>query len=191
MGAFVLQELIRNRQKAFTQGDLMACRKLRNQVNGERKKLRAKYYDAKVKQLGSCAPATWWKEIKRLSGISEHVSRRDDNVSMLSNIERNPHSNSPGEAELANEINLAFLRPMMDFTPLLPNYCKTNTDGRSEAFCVSEFSVFKKLIALNPNKAEGLDGIPKWILKENADLLATAVTDIINTSNKESRLSSS
>ena len=38
---------------------------------------------------------------------------------------------------------------------------------------------------------EGPDGIPKWILKENADLLATAVTDIINTSYKESRLPSS
>ena len=53
------------------------------------------------------------------------------------------------------------------------------------------FSVFKKLIALNPNKAEGPDGIPNWILKENADLLATAVTDIIYTSYKKSRLPSS
>ena len=185
------KKLIRNRQKAFTQGDLKAFCKLRNQVSSERKKLRAKYYGAKVKQLGSCAPATWWKEIKRLSDISKHVSMRDDTVSMLNNIERNSDANSPGEAELANEINQAFLRTMTDFTPLLPNYWQTNTDGRSEAFCVLEFSVFKKLIALNPNKAEGPDGTPNWILKENADLLATAVTDIINTSYKESRLPSS
>ena len=68
----------------------MTFRKLRNQVNRERKKLRAKYHDAKVKQLGSCAPASLRKEIKRLSGISEHVIRSDvDTVSMLSNIERN------------------------------------------------------------------------------------------------------
>ena len=58
-------------------------------------------------------------------------------------------------------------------------------------FCVSEFSVFKKPIALNPNRTEGPDGIPNRIPKENADLLATAVTDIINTSYKESRLPSS
>ena len=70
----------------------------------------------------------------------------------------------------------------------MPQNWQINTDGRSEAFCVSEFSIFKKLIALNPNKAEGPDGIPNRILKENADLLATAVTDIINTSYKESRL---
>ena len=87
----------------------MAFRELRNQINRERTSLRAKYYDATVKQLESCAPATWWKEIKRLSGISEHVSRCDDAVSILSNIERNSYSNAPGEAELANEINKAFL----------------------------------------------------------------------------------
>ena len=84
---------------------------------------------------------------------------------MLSNIGRNSVPNSPSEAELANEINQAFLGSMTDFTPLLPNYWQTNTDGRSEAFCVSEFSVFKKLIALNPNKAEGPGGIPNWILR--------------------------
>ena len=116
------------------------------------------------------------------------VSRRDDSVSMMSNIERSSDLSSPSAAELANEINQAFLRPMTDFTPLLPQNWQINTDGRSEAFCVSEFSIFKKLIALNPNKAEGPDGIPNWILKENDDLLATAVTGIINTSYKESRL---
>ena len=105
---------------------LMVFRKLRNQVNRERKKLRAKYYDAKDKQLGSCAPATWWKETKRLSGVSEHVNRRDDTVSMLSDIECDCDSNSPGEAELANEIYQAFLRPMTDFTPLLPNHSVAN-----------------------------------------------------------------
>ena len=118
------KKLIRNRQKAFTQGDFMAFRKLRNQVNRDKKKVHAKNYDAKVEQLGSCAPPTWWKEIKRLSGITEHVSRRHDTVSMLSNIECNSDPNSPSEAELANEIIQAFLRPMKDFTPLLPNYCK-------------------------------------------------------------------
>ena len=89
------KKLIRNRQKALYSGRSYGISKLRNQVNRERKNLRAKYYDAKVKQLRSCAPATWWKEIKRLSGISEHVSRRDNTVSMLSNIERNSDPNSP------------------------------------------------------------------------------------------------
>ncbi|CAH3161434.1 unnamed protein product, partial [Porites lobata] len=31
-----------------------------------------------------------------------------------------------------------------------------------------------KLSVLNPSKAHGPDGIPAWLLKENADLLAEA-----------------
>ena len=61
------------------------------------------------------------------------------------NTERNSDPNSPSEAELANKINQAFLRPMTDFTPLLPNYWQTNTDGRSEALCVSEFPRFQEI----------------------------------------------
>ncbi|EDO28681.1 predicted protein, partial [Nematostella vectensis] len=41
---------------------------------------------------------------------------------------------------------------------------------------------------LNPSKACGPDGMPGWILKENADLLAEPVTDILNCSFKEARL---
>ena len=186
-----LKKLIHSRQKAFTQGDLITFRSLRNQVNRERKRLRAKYYNVKVKQLRSCAPAIWWKEIKRLCGMSEQVSRREDTVAMLSNIEHNSDSSSPSLDELVNEINQAFLRPMSDFNPLLPSNRQADADGRSEGFCVSEFSVFKKLSALNQSKAGGPDGIPNWILKENADILATTVADIINTSYNEGRLPSS
>ena len=123
--------------------------------------------------------------------MSEQVSRREDTVAMLSNIEHNSDSSSPNLDELANEINQAFLRPMSDFNPLLPSNRQADADGRSEGFCVSEFSVFKKLSALNQSKAGGPDGIPNWILKENADILATTVADIINTSYNEGRLPSS
>ena len=53
----------------------------------------------------------------------------------------------------------------------------------SEAsFTVTRDSVFQKLFKLNPKKAHGPDGIPSWLLKENVDLLAGQVTDIINCS---------
>ena len=83
----------------------------------------------KVKQLGSCAATTWWKEIKRLSGISEHVTRRDDTMSMLSNIERSSDLSPSSVTEMANEINQAFLQPMTEFIPLLSNNRQTNTQG--------------------------------------------------------------
>ena len=56
---------------------------------------------------------------------------------------------------------------------------------------MSEFSVIKKLSALNTNKESGSDGIPSWVLKENADLLAAPVTGILNSSFLERRLPSS
>ena len=43
-----------------------------------------------------------------------------------------------------------------------------------------------KLSALNPSKAHGSDGIPAWLLKENADLLAGPVSAILNSSFHES-----
>ena len=48
--------------------------------------------------------------------------------------------------------------------------------------------VRKKLSALNLAKASGLDMIPCWLLKENADLLAPVVTDVINCSFAKVRL---
>ena len=45
-----------------------------------------------------------------------------------------------------------------------------------------------KLSAFNPSKAHGPDGIPAWLLKENADLLAGPVSAILNYSFHESRL---
>ena len=53
---------------------------------------------------------------------------------------------------------------------------------------VTEFRVLKKLTRFNPAKASGPDGIPAWLLKENADLLAQVLTDILNCSYSEARL---
>ena len=45
--------------------------------------------------------------------------------------------------------------------------------------------IHKKLCSLNPTKAEGPDGVPAWLLKENADCLAEPITDILNCSFRE------
>ena len=41
---------------------------------------------------------------------------------------------------------------------------------------------------LNRSKAHGPDGIPWWVLKETADLLAVPIADILNLSYREGRL---
>jgi hypothetical protein len=49
-------------------------------------------------------------------------------------------------------------------------------------------AIFMKLSKVNPAKANGPDGIPSWVLNENADLLADPVKEILNLSYRDSYL---
>ena len=53
---------------------------------------------------------------------------------------------------------------------------------------VSELRIMKLQATLNPSKAYGSAEIPNWLLKDYAELLAFAVSKIINSSFKEQRL---
>ena len=78
---------------------------------------------------------------------------------------------------------------MRSFTPLPADYVITPTSSATQqpALVVSNESVFKKLMKLNRSKARGPDGILGWVLKENADLLAVPIADILNASDREGR----
>ena len=52
-------------------------------------------------------------------------------------------------------------------------------------------SVSKKLAKLIKTKATGPDGIPAWLLKENSDILAALVSDILNCFYQEAGVSQS
>ena len=79
---------------------------------------------------------------------------------------------------------------MLSFTPLPADYVilPTNSATQQPALVVSNESVYKKLMKLNRSKAHGPDGIPGWVLKENADLLAVPIADILNSSYREGLL---
>ena len=66
-----------------------------------------------------------------------------------------------------------------------------DNSASNEVPVVSEFSVLQKLSTLNTTKAQGSDGIPGWLLKDNADLLTEPVTEILNISYFENCLPSS
>ena len=53
---------------------------------------------------------------------------------------------------------------------------------------ISVHAVYLSLASLNCRKASGPDGIPAWLLKENADILAETVTDTLNCSYAEGRI---
>ena len=97
-------------------------------------------------------------------------------------------------ADLANHINTAFLAPMEVFEPLThnlfrgDNFVSSSRTMNDDFSPISAFSIFRKLCSINPAKAQGPDGIPGWLLKENADLLAPSIMDIMNASLREGRL---
>ena len=78
---------------------------------------------------------------------------------------------------------------MRSFTPLPADYVilPPNSATQQTALVVSN-EVYKKLMKLSRSKAHGPDGIPGWVLKENADLLAVQIADILNSSYREGRL---
>ena len=177
-----LKRLIRSRQIALAQGNHDEFRRLRNRVNRERKTCRSKYYHAKVQHLKESKPSLWWKEVKKLSGMTPTAGTRDDLVNLLQHLELNASS-----TDLANMINSTFLTPMNTFQPLLHD-ANDELPLNYPALVVTADDVYKELSSLIPTKAHGPDGIPTWLLKENADLLADSVKDILNHSYSTGRL---
>lgn len=157
---------------------------LRNRVNRERKICRWRYYDSKVSQLKECKPSAWWSGVKKLSGMSSAVRDSEELMRSLQHISEE----SLIALDLANLINDTFLSPMQDFTPLSAESFQLSQDHSTEQpFVVSQHAVYLQLVSINPRKASGPDGIPAWLLKENADLLSDT-SDIINSSFAERRL---
>ena len=98
--------------------------------------------------------------------------------------------------DLANKINDAFLSPMKNFAPLTRDFSTNlmfnfNENQPNEILSVSTEELRIKLASFNPQKAQGPDKIPAWLLKKNADLFAYPVMDILNCSYKSGCLPSS
>ena len=168
-----LKDLIRQRQRALAENNQPMFRFLRNRVNRERKICRWRYYDSKVSQLKECKPSAWWSGVKKLSGMSSAVRDSEELMRSLQHISEE----SLSALDLANLINDTFLSPMQDFTPLSAESFQLSQDHSTEQpFVVSTHAVYLQLVSINPRKASGPDGIPAWLLKENADLLSDTIS---------------
>ena len=123
--------------------------------------------------------------------MTEQFTTAEDIISQLHNVEfRSTNSTScdSDPHQLANLINEAFLATTKGFNPLPPYSPQRNVDEDTTNFQVTEFQVFKSLSTLNSSKSMGPDGIPGWVLKENTDILAQPIADIINKSYSETYL---
>ena len=67
---YSLKNLIRKRQSELNQGNLEEFRHLRNRVNRERKICHTNHYQRKVEHLKNRSSSSWWKNVKKLSGVS-------------------------------------------------------------------------------------------------------------------------
>jgi hypothetical protein len=109
--------IIRHRQAALARGDETLFKSLRNQVNRERKSCRGKFYSSKVEYLKNRSRAEWWKEAKKLSGISSQV--RVDPISLLRNLDCGSENNPTELEDLYTARNATDLLQVADFTGLL------------------------------------------------------------------------
>ncbi len=70
----------------------------------------------KVAQLRDCKLSMWWKEVKKMCGLSPAFQNPDEYTNSLQQIE-----GVSNKDELANKINETFLLPMNEFQPLSYN----------------------------------------------------------------------
>ena len=177
------KNLIKKRQAAFHKGNNELFRYYRNRVNRERKKCREKFYSSKVEHLKKSKPSRWWREVKQIAGMTPSTGAEDQHHQIhIDDIDQK----SP--TVIANFINSAFLDPMKSYQPLtsLPPF-----DPNDSIMQLEEIDVYNVLATLNPRKAPGPDGVPNWVLKEYAVVLAHPVSLILNSSFTEQQLPTS
>ena len=75
---------------------------------------------------------------------------------------------------------------MQGYSPLTENVLVALEDD--EPLSVTEATVARKLRAVSTSRAGGPDNLPNWVLNEYADILASPIADILNTSFLECRV---
>ena len=176
------KKLIKLRQRAFAKGDKDLFHVYRNRVNRERKSCRARFYSSKVQHLKETKPSQWWRDVKKIAGMTS-TAVSDDLRSKLHLYQIDDlHSH-----EIANLINNAFLEPMQDYQPL---QSPVPYDEQYVSPILSELDICLALKKLNPRKASGPDGLPNWLLKEFAEVLAEPVCTILNSTFREQKFPS-
>jgi len=179
-----IKTLIQKRQKAFCNDgkNSITYKYYRNAVNRERKAIKSQYYKSNIQDLKGEKPSSWWKEVKRLSGMTNN---KGDTLNHLNVHELEDLSLE----EKANAINTALLQPMLENAVASNLTCMQLEDNPAFPH-VSEQRVLQYLLKVNPAKSSGPDEIPGWFLREYADIIAPPICNILNTSFSEQKLPS-
>jgi len=171
--------LIRQRQHAWTTGNITRFKSLRNRVNRLSHTLRQRFCKRRIQSLRRCNASNWWRETKKLTGQS---SKSD--LSGLADM------NCEGDIQqLTNIINQSLQSVSADLQPLTANTF-TAVDQVPSQYTIYPEEIFSKLQRINTRKAPGPDNLPNWILKEFAFILSDPLCCVFNTSIQQGRVPS-
>ena len=92
------------------------------------------------------------------------------------------------DQDLPNRINETYIRIMNSYSALPEDLCFRN--DKDECIQVTVDSMTEKLRQIDKSKASGPDNLPSWLLKTYADIIALAITDVLNSSFLEGKVPS-
>ena len=193
-------ELIRQRDRALFKSNQNKSnyrlktkfKELRNKATKVNRKKKAKHFQNKVEE-NKDNPKKIWDELKTLgysnkSKEKESIVLEVDNKKIFDN------------GKVASVINNFYLNVADSLVKKLPSIEKIYDVGSNifknyylskgvvpskfKLKCVSETFVLNELKKLNPSKSTGIDGIKSLFLRDGAEIIANAVTHIINLSIK-------
>ena len=128
--------------------------------------------------LKNTRPRDWWRGVKQLCGNSG--SARKDIRSIL-----RIHTDCT-DRDLADKINEAFVGVMQEYNLLSDDALVLCEDD--EPISVTADSVVARLSKISTSRAGGPNDLPNWVLKKFSDILAPALTEVLNQSFRESKV---
>ena len=169
--------LIKERNAAFTRGDEVSYRRLRNQVNRLRITLQNKYYNKHIEILKKNDPRKWWRSIKNICGIDTVDSSFFDQMTF--------RGNTITPSDLPDVIN-NFLFDISESIPPVDgkflNDLRSSLVESPRSFVVSEYAVYRALNRIKTSSVPGPDLLSSRLLPHLSDICAAPLCSIINLS---------
>ena len=172
------RDLVRKRQRAHMSGDLNQAKILRNKVNRAASKLKYNFYQTQIAAMHESGSHDWWKHMKTIMGL------KTNGKSCMQGL---ANKTKDGDCGLLASTMNDFFVSVSDHLPRLNKSHKVFdvNEELPDQYVITVCTNFKALENVKANKATGPDNIPAWVLRNYANVLASALTAIFNNSLRE------
>ncbi len=168
------REICVKKHTAKQEGNKMLYHQMKNKANHLSKHLRKVYYQQKAEETDS---RKMWQMVNTLTNTNRK------STSALKSL---ANSKCNGDMQLlADEINSFFESISQGLPPLQPTSVSTPHEVPSK-YIISVDSMESCLMQIKIHKAPGPDGVPNWVLRDFAPVLAGPLASIANSSIRES-----